>query len=147
MATATDPDVPPQTLAFSLAAGGLSGASINASSGVFTWPTTNAPAPSTNTLTVRVTDNGVPNLSDSETITVVVLGRLDFGQLSRNGNQLTLSWNSAPGQTYRVEYKDDLGAATWSVLGADLMGTGSPVSTTVNVSNPPHRFYRLRLVE
>src|SRR5204862_900819 len=49
-----------------------SGASINASSGVFTWTPTEAQGPSTNTVTARVTDNGSPPLSDTRNFTVVV---------------------------------------------------------------------------
>ncbi|MDB6122084.1 MAG: N-acetylmuramoyl-L-alanine amidase family 2 [Pedosphaera sp.] len=70
-ASATDVDAG-QTLTYSLDAGAPAGASINASSGVFTWTPTEAQGPSTNTITVRVTDNGSPAQSDFETITVTV---------------------------------------------------------------------------
>jgi hypothetical protein len=59
-------------LTFSLDAGAPTGASINASSGVFTWTPTEAQGPSTNTVTIRVTDNGSPSSSASETISIVV---------------------------------------------------------------------------
>jgi hypothetical protein len=52
--TATDPDLPANTLTFSLEPGAPAGASINASNGVFTWTPTEAQGPSTNTITVRV---------------------------------------------------------------------------------------------
>jgi N-acetyl-anhydromuramyl-L-alanine amidase AmpD len=70
-ASATDVDAG-QTKTFSLDAGAPAGASIDPSTGVFTWTPTEAQGPSTNTITVRVTDNGSPALSDSETITVTV---------------------------------------------------------------------------
>jgi hypothetical protein len=74
-ATATDPDLPANTLTFSLQ-GAPAGASINASTGVFTWtPDDDDPTgtPSdANTFKVVVTDNGTPQLSDEETITVTV---------------------------------------------------------------------------
>ena len=145
-ASATDSDLPAQTLTFSLGAA-PNGASINPSSGLFTWPTAGAPAPSTNLVIVQVADNGTPSLSDSEMVTMVVLARLNFGQLTRAGNQLTLGWDTAPGQTYRLEYKDDLGAATWTALGSDLLATGSSLSVNITITSPSHRFYRLRLVE
>src|SRR5439155_16251684 len=109
--------------------------------------TAGAPAPSTNLVIVQVADNGTPSLSDSEMVTMVVLARLNFGQLTRAGNQLTLGWDTAPGQTYRLEYKDDLGAATWTALGSDLLATGSSLSVNITITSPSHRFYRLRLVE
>src|SRR5262249_12557434 len=48
------------------------GAAINPATGVFTWTPTEAQGPSTNTITVQVTDNGAPPLSDTETFTVIV---------------------------------------------------------------------------
>src|SRR5207249_10026419 len=46
--------------------------SLNPSSGLFSWTPTEAQGPSTNTVTVRVTDNGVPPLSDTRNFTIVV---------------------------------------------------------------------------
>ena len=67
-ATATDPESPPQTLTFSLDAGPPAGAAITAA-GVFTW----TPAQTGSVLiTVRVTDDGVPTLTDFEMVTVTV---------------------------------------------------------------------------
>ncbi len=71
-ATASDPDQPANTLTFSLDAGAPSGASIDPSTGAFSWTPTEAQGPGTYTITVRVTDNGTPALSDFETITVTV---------------------------------------------------------------------------
>jgi len=70
-ATATDADVPPNTLTFSLV-GAPAGATINGSTGAFSWTPTEAQGPGTYPFTVKVTDNGSPNLSDSEVITVTV---------------------------------------------------------------------------
>jgi hypothetical protein len=71
-ATATDPDIPVNTLTFSLDAGAPSGASINATTGAFTWTPTEAQGPGVYPVTVRVTDNGTPALSDFETIQITV---------------------------------------------------------------------------
>jgi len=67
IATATDVDAG-QTRTFSLI-GAPAGASINATTGVFTWTPT---ATGNFTFKVRVTDNGVPVLFDEEQITVTV---------------------------------------------------------------------------
>src|SRR5206468_3890340 len=69
--TATDVDVPANTLTFSLLFG-PAGVSVNPATGVLTWSPTEAQGPSTNVITVRVSDNGVPSLSDSKSFTVVV---------------------------------------------------------------------------
>jgi hypothetical protein len=146
-AQATDSEAPPQALTFSLDAGAPAGASIT-SGGFFTWSTAGAPAPSTNLITVRVGDNGSPSLDDSETLTLVVLAPLSFNVVSLTASQLRLSWEMAPGQTYQVEYKDNLNAANWTPLDSTPTAAGNSLSVTVNVSGPPQqRFYRVRPVQ
>src|SRR6185436_19759895 len=71
-ASATDSDLPANSLTFSLEGTVPAGASINATTGVFSWTPTESQGPGTYTFTVKVTDNGVPNLSDEEEIDVVV---------------------------------------------------------------------------
>src|SRR6266536_401537 len=66
-ATATDADIPANTLTFSLTLGSpaATGATINASTGAFSWtPTTSGNYP----VTITVTDNGTPPMSASEGI-------------------------------------------------------------------------------
>ena len=71
-ATATDADLPANTLTFSLDQGAPPGATITAG-GSFTWtPQEFGVFPAT----IRVTDNGSPPLSDSE---IVAIGVLQFG--------------------------------------------------------------------
>jgi hypothetical protein len=72
-ATATDPDLPANTLTFSLASGAPVGAAINPTTGVFTWQPSNKQGQGNYPVTVRVTDNGSPAQSDSEVITITVL--------------------------------------------------------------------------
>jgi RHS repeat-associated protein len=74
-ASATDQDLPGQTLTFSLDPASLAlGMSINASSGAFTWTPGESQGGATYTATITVTDNGSNpvNLSDSETISITV---------------------------------------------------------------------------
>jgi N-acetyl-anhydromuramyl-L-alanine amidase AmpD len=70
-ATATDPDAG-QTQTFSLDSGAPAGATINGSTGAFTWTPTEAQGPGPYPITVRVTDNGSPASNDFETISVTV---------------------------------------------------------------------------
>jgi len=78
-AKATDGDKG-QTLKFSLI-GAPAGASINTTSGVFTWtPTTSG----NYTFKVRVTDNGSPALYDEEQITVTVSNSLTANSVESN---------------------------------------------------------------
>jgi endonuclease G len=61
-AVGSDLDVPAQTLTYSLTGSVPSGASINPSTGAFSWTPTAEQGGHIYTLTVRVTDNGSPNL-------------------------------------------------------------------------------------
>jgi len=61
-AVGSDLDLPPQTLTYSLTGSVPAGASINPSTGAFSWTPTAAQGGHIYTLTVRVTDNGSPNL-------------------------------------------------------------------------------------
>jgi len=146
-ASATDSDLPAQMLTFSLDGGAPAGAGIDASSGLFTWANVSVAAPSTYNITVRVTDNGTPTLDAAETITISVLLPLKVGTVNRTGNQLILGWETAPGQTYRVVYKNDLSDLTWTPLGNDLQATGSSLSVTNNLNDPlvPKRFYAVQI--
>jgi PKD repeat protein len=70
-ATATDADLPAQTLTFSLGAGAPAGATIGGASGVFSWMAPLAFG-TTHPVTIIVTDNGTPPLNDTETISIFV---------------------------------------------------------------------------
>ncbi len=69
-ATASDDDLPENSLTFSLDAGAPTGANIN-TGGEFTW-TPAVGQIGEHTITLRVTDDGSPILSDQEEITVTV---------------------------------------------------------------------------
>jgi uncharacterized repeat protein (TIGR01451 family) len=71
-ATATDADIPFQTLTYTLGIGAPSGAGIHPSTGVFTWMPSEVQGPGTYAITVRVTDSGSPPLSDERTFQVTV---------------------------------------------------------------------------
>ena len=71
-AVAIEPDLPVQALTFSLDVGAPAGANIDPTTGVFTWTPTEAQGPGASTVTLRVTDNGSPTLSDAKTFTIVV---------------------------------------------------------------------------
>jgi acrosin len=57
---------------FILDTGAPAGASIDPVSGLFSWTPDEADGPGTFTVTVRVTDDGTPNLDDFETIMIMV---------------------------------------------------------------------------
>ncbi len=71
-AVASDSDLPAQTLTFGLDPGAPSGAAVHPVTGVFTWIPTEVQGPNAYTITLRVTDNGTPNLSATRTFQVTV---------------------------------------------------------------------------
>ena len=68
-ARATDPDR--NAINFSLS-GGPSGATIHEDTGEFRWTPSGAQGPGSYTVTIVATDNGSPNRTDSEVVTIVV---------------------------------------------------------------------------
>ena len=72
-ANATDPEVPPQVLTYSLDAAAIAlGMSINSASGAFTWTPTELQGGSSYSATITVTDDGACSLADSEIISITV---------------------------------------------------------------------------
>jgi hypothetical protein len=76
------------------------------------------------------------------TLTVVALPRLTNVLL--NG-KFILAWPTVAGQTYQLEYKDNLSAATWIFSGDPFVGTGNPIIATNNLGASPQRFFRLEI--
>src|SRR2546421_5400596 len=70
-ASATDADLPANTLTFALVSS-PAGMTINPATGAIGWTPSEAQGPSTNIVSVSVTDNGVPALSVTNTFTVTV---------------------------------------------------------------------------
>ena len=70
--SATDPDLPRNSLTFSLEPNAPTNAIIDSKDGTFEWTPTPAQSPSTNIFGIRVTDDGSPALSDVKNLTVIV---------------------------------------------------------------------------
>lgn len=70
--TATDAEAPPEILRYSLVSS-PAGATID-SSGIIRWTPTQEQTPSTNLITTFVIDDGVPQMTATNTFTVVVMG-------------------------------------------------------------------------
>jgi hypothetical protein len=72
---------------------------------------------------------------------------VQFSTPTLNGNNFVLSWSTTAGKTYRVEYKNDLGAAIWLPLGSNIVATGNMLSMTNSITNSPQRFFRIQVVQ
>ncbi len=146
---AADPDIPVQMLAFSIVAGPL-GAVIDAGSGQFTWTPLPAQENTTNRVTIRVEDGGLPVLSDSVWFQIVVPDEVVVPEVLSlevlGGTTVVLTWSSEPGATYRVQRKRRLTDPAWSDVGAVLTATGTTTSTvdvTVSAAEGYYRIVRL----
>ncbi len=64
-------------------------------------------------------------------------------RLVRVGKSSRITWNTVLGETYLLDYKDDVSAVSWTSLGANITGTGLPVTVTNNAALAK-RFYRIR---
>lgn len=143
-ASAVDNDAG-QTLRFSLGAGAPAGALIDTASGQFTW--TPATGPSTNPVTIIVTDNGTPNLSASQTFNILVSIAPAISGMGVSGNTFGFGFGTITGRTYQVEYSDTLADNSWLALGSPIAGTGSVISITADIRLAAHRFYRVRVTQ
>ena len=75
---ATDPNQPTNRLTYSLEAGAPANASVNPTNGIFRWTPTRDQGPGTNVITVLVTDDGRPALSDAQAFRVAVLDYVEM---------------------------------------------------------------------
>jgi len=143
---ASDNDVPAQRLAFSLDANAPAGASIHPDTGAFAWTPTSAQAGVTHRITARVTDNGTPSLSLSQSFSVTVqsaakpppkpVSDLRFDPIGGFRFRVT----APEGKQARLQVSADL--VKWTDLDS------APVAGTAEVQDPqspglPFRFYRL----
>jgi hypothetical protein len=142
---ATDPDSPTQTLVFSFESA-LPGATIDPASGLFSWTSSVAQAGSSNSVSVKASDNGTPSLSDSKTFMVSVVAPLEISSVSLTNGMVRIVWNSIPGSVYRVEYGTNLTSTVWTGLAPDVAATGGTCEATDVVSGE-QKSYRVRWVK
>lgn len=72
MAAATDLDLPPNPLTFSLDPGAPEGITLDQNHGAFTWTPAEAQGLGVYPITLRVTDDGIPPLSATQTFAITV---------------------------------------------------------------------------
>ena len=144
---ATDADQPLQTLTFSLlnAPTNATLTPLNNTNAVFTWRPLVSQASTTNTITLKVADNGTPNLSATNSFTVKVnpLAQPVVSSISVSGGQVSLVATGAVGPDYTLWASTNL--TNWQVL----FTSNSPVTPVTlvdtNFNAYPVRFYRIQL--
>jgi GH43 family beta-xylosidase len=139
--TASDPN-PGQMLRYQLVSA-PSGALVNSLIGTFVWRPTLEQAPSTNIVTMSVTDNGSPSLGSTQSFTVTVRRPVSpiLGAPSLSGTNLTFEVSGDRGPDYVLSTSIDL--VEWSAL-QTTNPPRVPFVVTVPVgSDVPRRFYRV----
>ena len=140
---ATDPNVPPQTLTFSL----LSlpaGMTINPSTGVLTWRPTIAQSSGIYLVTVKVADNGSPSLSNTNSyyVTVDPPANPIVSAINVSNRQISFSVNGDSGPDYVIQTSSNL--TTWLPVWTNTAAV-PPFVYTNNIANFAQRFYRVLL--
>jgi hypothetical protein len=148
-ATATDPDIPSETLTFSLVSP-PAGATIGASSGQFTWRPSITQANTTNVVQIQVTDSNPAavnsqHLSDTKSFTAVInsLAPVILTPLPAAGGKFQMQINGTVGPDYTILGSTNLSA--WSSI-----TTTNPAATPFRFTDPStgairYRFYRVLL--
>jgi len=141
--TASDSDVPAQTLRFSPANTFPAEATLS-SSGLFGWRPLVSQANTTNLIRIQVTDSGSPPLSATNSFNVVVNAVTNpvIGQLNLAASQFSMTVNGPRGPDYTFLTSTNL--TDWQ----PLFTTNSPVTpfTLVDTNlTAPARFYLLQI--
>lgn len=150
-ATATDSDRPTNTLTFTMETFSLmppdpTNATLNATTGDFTWPTSTQDGGSIVWFAVKVADNGLPPLTSTR---VFEVGVVNVPQLTVTsvGGQPHLSWNSIAGRQYQVQYASLGASLIWTNLDPAVIATGSQTTLGDTLqSGMTSRFYRVKLL-
>ena len=144
-ASATDTNQPPPTLTFNLLTAPTD-ATLNATTGAFSWRPLVTQANSTNKFTLKVSDNGAPSLSATQSFMVAVnpLTAPLLTPTNWNNGQLTLQVSGESGPDYAVLGSTNL--IDW----VTLFTTNSPPMpfnwvVTTNTAALPMQFYRIKV--
>jgi glucuronoarabinoxylan endo-1,4-beta-xylanase len=141
----SDSGLPGQTLTFSLltAPTNTTLTTLNASNAIFTWRPLISQAASTNTIQIKVTDNGVPNLSATNNFVITVNPAVPpaFNSMALGG-QISLVVTGIIGPDYSLLTSTNL--VNWQSL-TSTNPTVLPFTFTDTNTSDMQRFYRIQL--
>ena len=144
---ATDANSPPQTLTFGLLTS-PSSMTLNATNGILTWRPALSQSPSTNTVTVQVSDNGTPPLSATQSFTVTVTipaGPTLSGPDYANGI-FSMLVNGSAGPDYYLQSATNLNSPiAWLPLQTNFSASPPFTFSDYGATNFNQKFYRVLL--
>jgi hypothetical protein len=139
--SATDTDLPTNNLAFEIDAEAPVSASINTNSGLFIW----SPGPESigtiNPITVRATDDGSPQLFDTEYFEIMVVARPNE-TINVMESSVVVQWDAISNRSYRVQFRSSLEEGDWTNLDGDVTASDITASKT-NLFTGEKGFYRV----
>ena len=140
---ANDIDIPSQALTFDLLPTVPPGASVNSTSGIFIWRPNAYQANSTNLIRLRVTDNGNPSLSATQTFSIAVapLTPVRLGSLQMAAGQFRVSTPADSGITYTLQTSSSL--TNWVNLLSTNAAGGSIQFITSVPDGTTNQFFRI----
>jgi hypothetical protein len=155
--TATDSDVPAQTLTYSISStvAGTNMPTINTNTGVINWTPMAAQTGTSNTITTIVTDNGVPPLSATNSFSVIVNPVPPISGVAYTNGGFLLTWFAPTNDIFQVQFTDSLAPLNWTNIGNLVTYTNGPTITNglftffddgTQYPFTGLRFYRLILV-
>jgi pectate lyase len=143
----TDPDLPSQTLTFSLLSGPNNAVltQINNTNATFNWRPLISQAGTTNPITVKVADNGAPILSATQSFNVIVRAPVQpqIPVFGFNDGQFSLTITGDTGPDYIVLASTNL--TDWDGIFTNHSPPPPFVWSDSGASNFSQRFYRIQL--
>jgi len=145
----SDPDTPPQALGFELLPDSPVGASLNPSTGEFSWllPASLVDRKLTR-IYLRVTETNWPFHSDIKAITLESVPLLLVPLAKTDNEKFGVRWQTIPGRTYLLQYKSRISDPEWSDWPRPLTADLSQYEISERDRSPvasPQMFIRVRL--
>ena len=143
----SDSDVPIQRLIYSIPNGSPIGAGMNPDSGEFSW-TPSFDQVGDHTLTLEITDDGSPPLTQNASFQVTVRAPDQIpsptlvATLMGDGS-IRLSWAGVDGVVYLLQYVDTLSDTVWNSLGVVSSAGGIATVSGIDPGPQPERYFRL----
>src|SRR5439155_896000 len=106
----------------------------------------NPTATVTSTTTYMVTVMDANGCTGSDSVLLAIAPQPVIQSITMSGTDATLVWSSVAGQTYRVQYKNDLSDPNWTDLTPDVTASGATATKMDPVGAATQRFYRISFV-
>ena len=115
-------------------------------SGIITWTPALAQAGTTNSFLTIVTDNGTPNLSATNSFTVIVYPIPTITSVLTLTNGVSLQWSGFTNQQFQVQWTTNLAPPSWMSF-PDILTSTNGTFNFVDTNVPSLlKFYQLLLL-